>query len=53
MSAERVLAAVLVQPGRYELQEYALPEPAPGCVLIRMEYQSNQVPALAWHGATI
>jgi threonine dehydrogenase-like Zn-dependent dehydrogenase len=37
MSAERVLAAVLVQPGRYELQEYALPEPAPGCVLIRME----------------
>jgi threonine dehydrogenase-like Zn-dependent dehydrogenase len=37
MSAERVLAAVLVQPGRYELQEYALPEPAPGWVLIRME----------------
>jgi threonine dehydrogenase-like Zn-dependent dehydrogenase len=37
MTAERVLAAVLVQPGRYELQEYALPEPAPGCVLIRME----------------
>ena len=34
---EQVLAAVLVQPGRYELREYPLPEPAPGCVLVKME----------------
>jgi threonine dehydrogenase-like Zn-dependent dehydrogenase len=37
MTADRVLAAVLVEPGRYELQEYPLPEPAPGCVLVKME----------------
>jgi threonine dehydrogenase-like Zn-dependent dehydrogenase len=37
MSSETVLAATLVKPGQYELREYALPEPAPGCVLIRME----------------
>ena len=37
MAARNVLAAVLVQPGRYELQEYPLPEPAPGCVLVKME----------------
>jgi threonine dehydrogenase-like Zn-dependent dehydrogenase len=35
--SEQVLAAVLVEPGRYELREYPLPEPAPGCVLVRME----------------
>src|SRR5258708_30410617 len=33
----QVLAAALVQPGRYELREYLLPEPAPGCVLVKME----------------
>jgi threonine dehydrogenase-like Zn-dependent dehydrogenase len=32
-----VLAATLVEPGRYELREYPLPEPAPGCVLVKME----------------
>jgi threonine dehydrogenase-like Zn-dependent dehydrogenase len=37
MTADRVLAAVLVEPGRYELREYPLPEPAPGCVLVKME----------------
>ena len=37
MSSETVLAATLVKPGQYELREYALPEPAPGCVLVRME----------------
>ncbi len=37
MSAERVLAAALVQPGKYELREFPLPEPAPGCVLVKME----------------
>jgi threonine dehydrogenase-like Zn-dependent dehydrogenase len=31
-----VLAATLVEPGRYELREYPLPEPAPGCVLVKM-----------------
>ncbi len=37
MATDRVLAAVLIEPGRYELQEYPLPEPAPGCVLVKME----------------
>ena len=37
MPTDRVLAAVLVEPGRYELREYPLPEPAPGCVLVKME----------------
>jgi threonine dehydrogenase-like Zn-dependent dehydrogenase len=37
MTANRVFAAVLVEPGRYELQEYPLPEPAAGCVLVKME----------------
>jgi threonine dehydrogenase-like Zn-dependent dehydrogenase len=37
MSAENVLAAALVQPGKYELREYPLPVPAPGCVLVKME----------------
>ncbi|MGB7751724.1 MAG: zinc-binding dehydrogenase [Candidatus Acidiferrales bacterium] len=27
----------LVKPGKYEIREYPLPEPAAGCVLIRME----------------
>ncbi|MFZ0200218.1 MAG: zinc-binding dehydrogenase [Candidatus Sulfotelmatobacter sp.] len=37
MSAQGVLAATLVKPGRYEIREYPLPEPAPGCVLVKME----------------
>jgi threonine dehydrogenase-like Zn-dependent dehydrogenase len=37
MSAQQVLAAALVEPGKYELREYPLPEPAPGCVLLKME----------------
>jgi threonine dehydrogenase-like Zn-dependent dehydrogenase len=37
MSTAGVLAATLVQPGKYEIREYPLPEPAAGCVLIRME----------------
>jgi threonine dehydrogenase-like Zn-dependent dehydrogenase len=32
-----ILAATLVAPGRYELREFPLPEPAPGCVLVKME----------------
>ena len=36
MSAQTVLAATLVEPGRYELREYPLPEPAPGCVLVKI-----------------
>jgi threonine dehydrogenase-like Zn-dependent dehydrogenase len=37
MSSEPVLAATLVQPGQYEIREYPLPEPGPGCVLVKME----------------
>ena len=37
MGLPSVLAATLVRPGQYELREYPLPEPAPGCVLVRME----------------
>jgi threonine dehydrogenase-like Zn-dependent dehydrogenase len=37
MSTAGVLAATLVKPGKYEIREYPLPEPAAGCVLIRME----------------
>lgn len=37
MGKESVLAATLVQPGKYELREYPLPDPAPGCVLVKME----------------
>ena len=37
MPDQSVLAATLVEPGRYELRAYPLPEPAPGCVLIKME----------------
>jgi threonine dehydrogenase-like Zn-dependent dehydrogenase len=37
MAANSVLAATLVAPGRYELREFPLPEPAPGCVLVKME----------------
>src|SRR2546422_936078 len=37
MSTQSVPAATLVEPGRYELREYPLPDPAPGCVLVKME----------------
>ena len=37
MSAQAVLAATLVEPGHYEIIEYPLPEPAPGCLLVRMQ----------------
>ena len=37
MSAQGVLAATLVEPGKYQIREYPLPEPAPGCVLVKME----------------
>ncbi len=37
MGANSVLAATLVAPGRYELRDYPLPDPAPGCVLVKME----------------
>src|ERR1700739_4641776 len=37
MASDSVLAAALVEPGRYELREFPLPEPAPGCVLVKME----------------
>jgi threonine dehydrogenase-like Zn-dependent dehydrogenase len=36
-SSKSVLAATLVEPGRYELREYPLPETAPGCVLVKIE----------------
>jgi threonine dehydrogenase-like Zn-dependent dehydrogenase len=36
-SSAFVLAATLVEPGRYELREFPLPDPAPGCVLLKME----------------
>jgi len=37
MSAQSVRAATLVEPGEYELRKYRLPEPAQGCVLVKME----------------
>jgi threonine dehydrogenase-like Zn-dependent dehydrogenase len=37
MHGERVLAATLVEPGHYEIREYPLPDPAPGCLLVKME----------------
>ncbi len=37
MAPSRVRAATLVAPGRYEVREYPRPEPAPGCVLVKME----------------
>jgi len=37
MSVKGVLAATLVEPGKYELREYPLPDPAPCCVLVKME----------------
>jgi L-iditol 2-dehydrogenase len=37
MNSNSALAATLVEPGRYEIREYPLPEPAPGCALVKME----------------
>jgi threonine dehydrogenase-like Zn-dependent dehydrogenase len=37
MAARPVLAATLVEPGKYEIREYPRPEPALGCVLVKME----------------
>ena len=37
MSAHGVLAATLVEPGRYELREYPLPNVQPGCLLVKMQ----------------
>jgi threonine dehydrogenase-like Zn-dependent dehydrogenase len=37
MGSQSVLAATLVKPGQYELREYPLPEPQPGCALVKME----------------
>jgi L-iditol 2-dehydrogenase len=37
MASTEVLAATLVEPGKYELREYPLPEPAPGCLLVKMQ----------------
>ena len=37
MSSKSALAATLVEPGRYELREYPLPEPALGCLLVKMQ----------------
>src|SRR5580658_2354293 len=37
MAFDHVLAATLVEPGRYEIREYPMPEPAQGCLLVRME----------------
>ena len=37
MSAQSALAATLVEPGRYELREYPIPDPSPGCLLVKME----------------
>jgi L-iditol 2-dehydrogenase len=32
-----VRAATLVAPGRYEIRDYPLPKPGPGCVLLKMQ----------------
>lgn len=37
MATDSVLAATLVEPGRYEIREFPLPEPAPGAVLVKMQ----------------
>ncbi len=36
MGSARARAATLVAPGRYEIREYPLPDPAPGCALVKM-----------------
>jgi threonine dehydrogenase-like Zn-dependent dehydrogenase len=37
MASESVLAATLIEPGRYEIRAYPMPEPASGCLVVRME----------------
>ena len=37
MSTKSVLAATLVKPGQYEIREYPMPEPGPGCALVKMQ----------------
>jgi len=37
MSAQNALAATLIEPGHYEIQEYPIPDPAQGCVLVKMQ----------------
>ena len=37
MSAQSSLAATLIKPGEYEIREYPLLDPEPGCVLVKME----------------
>src|SRR5260370_37136596 len=37
MSSPSVLAATLVEPGHYEIRDYPLAVPAPGCLLVKME----------------
>src|SRR6516225_350949 len=37
MSGNQVLAATLVEPGKYEVREYPFPEPEAGCVVVKME----------------
>jgi threonine dehydrogenase-like Zn-dependent dehydrogenase len=37
MSAQSALAATLIEPGHYEIQEYPIPDPAQGCVLVKMQ----------------
>ena len=36
LAKDRVRAATLVAPGRYEIRDYPVPDPAPGCVVVRM-----------------
>src|ERR1700676_4611126 len=38
MATPSVLAATLVKPLQYEIREYPLPDPAPGCVLVKIEF---------------
>jgi L-iditol 2-dehydrogenase len=37
MSTPAVLAATLIEPGHYEIREYPLPDPAAGCVVVKMQ----------------
>ncbi|MFY9643696.1 MAG: zinc-binding dehydrogenase [Terriglobales bacterium] len=37
MSSQSALAATLIEPGHYEIREYPVADPAPGCALVRME----------------
>jgi threonine dehydrogenase-like Zn-dependent dehydrogenase len=38
MAAIEVLAATLVAPRKYELRTYPLPEPGPGCLLVKIQF---------------